>query len=403
MRIWQKILFPALAIVLVFFIFIHIFINIKGKDLLVKNLEEVFQRKVRIAGLATSFPANIRLKDVEAEGLFKIREVYAGGVGLNIFRNTLDLSLLKISQPIVTIERNFAQAASEAFVSSDHITTGAVKNQPGPNPAVPKQNGFVPPRLSINHLIVSEGTVNFIDKLKDNKDILIKVEHLNLKIDNLNPGALGSQKTLLDLKASIPWRQGQEQGKIEAGGWVNLSKKDIEVALNVSDIDGVYLHPYYSAWVDLEKARIDSAKLNFSSKISGLNNNVAAECHLELTDIVRKPLPPEENNEKAAKITDAVMDIFKAMDQGKIVLDFTIRTKMDRPEFGFSQIKMAFEDKLAKGRKPGGLISKDIFMLPGSILQRTIKGVNDFYKAVIDGTANIVKQIKKTTEGPSKK
>ena len=66
----------------------------------------------------------------------------------------------------------------------------------------------------------------------------------------------------------------------------------MQAALKIKDIDAIYLYPYYSMWVDLEKARIEKAKLNFSADINGLNNNVNVECHLELTDMVRKPLEP---------------------------------------------------------------------------------------------------------------
>ena len=411
MNLWQKIIFLALTFILVFFISLHIIVNIKGKDILTQKLEEAFQRKVRIVSLSTSFPANVLVKDVEAEGLFKIKEIFAGGGVFDIFSNSLSLSLLKINQPVISIERNLAQSATQAFVSSgqqpqpNDNTAQKIINQPDKaqasiKPVVGAQNKFPPIKFLINRLIVSDGALNFTDKLTDTKDILIKIEHLNLKINNLIPKIFASQTTTFDLNAEIPWREGQERGKIVTEGWINLVKKDIDATLKIEDIDGVYLYPYYSTWVDLEKARIESAKLNFSSKIKGQNNNVTAECHLELADIVRRPLPLEQSDEKAAKITDAVLDMFKAMDQGKIVLDFIIRTKIDRPEFGFTQIKMAFENKLAQTKKTG---PQDLLMLPGNVLHLTIKGAADFSKAIVDGTFNLAKELRKVVEGTSKK
>jgi hypothetical protein len=155
--------------------------------------------------------------------------------------------------------------------------------------------------------------------------------------------------------------------------------------------------------VDLEKARIESAKLNFSSNIHGIDNKVTAECHLELTDIVRKPRPPEENQEKAEKLADTVLDAFRAMNQGKIVLDFTIRTKMDRPEFGFGSIKMAVEDKLARARNGSGVTPQNVMMLPGKLLEGATKGATEFSKSVIDGTFAIGQGIKKSVEETFKK
>jgi hypothetical protein len=158
--------------------------------------------------------------------------------------------------------------------------------------------------------------------------------------------------------------------------------------------------------VDLEKARIEKATLNFISTIHGLNNNVTADCHLELADIVRKPRSPEDSpeREKAEQIADAVLDLFRAMNQGKIVLDFIIRTKMDRPEFGFKSVKSAFEEKLALASKANGSFQpQDLLMLPGKLLEGAVKGATDFSKAVIEGTFAVGNQLKKSVEDTFKK
>jgi hypothetical protein len=174
----------------------------------------------------------------------------------------------------------------------------------------------------------------------------------------------------------------------------------MQATINIQDIDGIYLGPYYSNWIDLEKARIEKANLNFTSNIQGLNNNITADCHLELTDIVRSPRPPEEPQEKAEKITNIVIDTLRALDQGKIVLDFTIKTKMDRPEFGLGNIKMAFEDRIAKvfGPSTSGIKPADILLLPLKIIEGSVKGATDISKAVIDGTFAVGNEFKKAVE-----
>ncbi len=156
-------------------------------------------------------------------------------------------------------------------------------------------------------------------------------------------------------------------------------------SLKIENIDAIAFYPYYSTWVDLEKARIEKAKLNFSSKIQGKDNDISAQCHLELADIVRKVRPPEQPQQKAERLTDAVLDMFKAMDQGKVVLDFTLHTKMDHPQFGFENIKSAFEGKLMQARSSSGLRTQDVLLLPGKMLQSGLKSGMDLSKAVIDG------------------
>jgi hypothetical protein len=404
MKLWKEILLIAFFVIILIFIGLHIFVNIQGKSLLAKKLEATLNREVKIGSLVTSFPATINIKNIEAKDLFKIDEVVAAGGFFDIFRRSFKLSKLKISRPTVTLQKGLVESPAEVFTPNENAQAKTENKAATPdlNPVAIPQGEFLFPRFFISHFIVNEGTINFIDRSISKDGLVIKIEHLNIKVDNLNFGRGGSYLTDFELKGRIPWQEGKEEGKIEAVGWLNFPKRDMQATLKIEDIDGVYLYPYYSKWVDLEKARIEKANLNFTSNIQGLNNNVTADCHLELTDIVRKPRSPDEPEEKAERITNAVLDIFRALNQGKIVLDFTIRTKMDRPEFGFGNIKMAFENRLAEARttefKP-----ENVLMLPVKLLEGLVKGATDFSKAVVDGTFAVGKEVKKSVEDAFKK
>jgi len=221
--------------------------------------------------------------------------------------------------------------------------------------------------------------------MSQDQNLLVSIKDINASIDNLNFTGIGSQVTNFKLSAKMPWQKDSYEGAIEAYGWVNLFKKDIDAVFKIKDIDGVYLHPYYAKWVDLEKARIERAKLNFSSQIEGLDNNVTANCHLELTDIVRRPRLEDEPKEKAEKITDALLDIFRILNEGKIVLDFKIKTKLDYPQFGFEDIKQAIEKEVNRSRPGLGVDFEKIALLPVNLIRTTAKGITGMFKAVIDG------------------
>jgi hypothetical protein len=263
------------------------------------------------------------------------------------------------------------------------------------------QKRWIPP-LICKYIVIKDGQLDFIDRGAGPKGLKITVKEIYLELNNLYL-VPRSAVANFELRARIPWQEDEEEGRLEAIGWVNLYKKEMQATLKIHDIDGVYLYPYYSTWVDLEKARIQKAKLNFASNIEGINNDITAKCHLELTDIVRTPRSADEPQEKAEKITDVVLDIFRSLNQGKIVLDFTIRTKMDYPEFGFANIKMAFEDKLAMARKGGALHPDEVLKLPGRLLEGTVKSARDLSKAMLDGVFAIGNGIKKTAEDSFKK
>jgi hypothetical protein len=271
-----------------------------------------------------------------------------------------------------------------------------------PLPAATEEKNKKRMRFIAKRIKISEGRIDFIDLTAGTGGIRIALKDINFNLRNLFAFP-SSVITSFNLNAKIPWEKGRDEGVIEAEGWLNFAKKDMQATLNIKDIDGIYLYPYYSDWVDLEKARIQSAKLNFTSDIHGLSNNVTALCHLELTDIVRKPLEEGQSEEKASKVTAAVLDIFRTLNQGKVVLDFTIRTKMDRPEFSFTNIKMALEDKLHQGGTADTFEPQDVLLLPSKFWEEVVKYATKFSKVVIDSSFMVGNEIKKSVEDIFKK
>jgi len=383
MKFWIKILFILILVFILIWTAAYLFLVYKGKPIIIGQLEKLTQKQVKMGSLDLSPSFDLKIKDLEIKDLAKVGSLSISPNFLGLLTGKIALNELKIYQPELTYVR---QKETPAATDAGGGVSGT---------SLPAKT---PLRLMIKRISIKDGRLNFIDRAED-KEIKIIVKDLYFMLNNLlvlSPSVI----TKFELKGNIPWQEGQTQGKIEAEGWLNLFKRDMQATLKIGDIDGIYLYPYYSKWVDLEKARIEKAKLNFTSYIQGLNNDVIAQCRLELTDIVRKPRPPEEEPKKAEMIADTVLDIFRALNQGKIVLDFTIKTKMDRPEFNFGNIKMAFEDKLQQGARTEKFNVEDILMFPAKLLEGTVKGATDISKAMIDGTVEVGKQIKRAVIDP---
>ena len=389
MKLWIKTLFAVLAVLALLFAGAYIFLSFQGKALIIRKLEDLTQKKVSIGYFGISLPVNLEIRNLDIRDLAKVDSVFVSPSIVALMSGKIAFNSVRVVNAVLTCQR-FAAQAGEAPAGSA-VSSGA---------ASPQRKKFFP--LIFKRLNIKNGRIDFIDHTIGQEALKITVKDLNFDLTNLYTMP-HSAVTNFELKGRIPWQEGTEEARIEAEGWLNFAKKSMEAVLKIEDIDGIYLYPYYSNWVDLEKARIEKAKLNFTSNIQGLNNNVTADCHLELTDIVRKPRPAEEPEQKAAKITDAVLDIFKALNQGKIVLNFTIRTKMDKPEFGFGNIRMAFEDKLSQARSTGGFKAEDILMFPGKLLEGMVKGATDLSKAVIDGTFAVGNEVKKAVSDSFRK
>jgi hypothetical protein len=411
MRLSIKILLALIITFLLISAVIYLFLVSVGKSIIITQLEELTHKKVSIGYFGLTSPFHLELKNLDIEGLIKVDSIFISPCISGFLAGNIAFNAVKIIRPTVVFEK--AAPATQELTAPTPPTSAApsapadtpapaATSAPAVNAAIKESEKKEPLRLIFKRLKIKEGQIDFIDRTVTRDGLKITIKDLDFNLTNLYLFPR-SAITNFELRAKIPWQQGSEEGKIEAQGWINLFKKDMQAFLKIEDIDGIYLYPYYSNWVDLEKARIGKAKLNFTSNVQGLNNNVTAQCRLELTDIVRKPRLPEEAEEKAEKITNVVLGILRSLNQGKIVLDFTIRTRMDRPEFTFGDIKTAFEDKLTQGRKTDGISPQDVLVLPGKVIQGTFKGLTDMTTAVLIGTISVGKEIGKVFRDTLKK
>jgi len=375
----------------------------RGKALILAKLEELTGKKASIGYLTIIPPFNLEIKNLKVEGVADVENISLSPSVPNLIAGRLAFNKIVFIRPQVTYERGTAVSAlkvTKALPAAVPVSVKAAQKALVEIGAVPKltfkPRAPHPIDIVIKRMRIKDGTLNYVDHGVGPEGIRITIKDLNFKLSNVHTPFF-DDVTNFELKGRMPWRQGVEEGRLEAKGWMNFSKKDMQASFRVSDIDGIYLYPYYSNWVDLEKSRIESAKLAFSSDIQGLDNNVTAACHLELSDIVRTPRPSEAPPEKAEKLTDALLGMFKSVDAGKVVLDFTIRTKMDKPRFVFADVKSAFENKIALARA-GSFRPEGVFLLPGKMLGGTLKGATGLSKALLDGTFTLGKEITKGFE-----
>lgn len=395
-----KILLTAIIIFVFLFITAYVAVVSHGKAILTKQIENLTQRKVNIGYVGLTLPFDLEIRNLNIAGLAEVGHIFVSPSIIGLLSGNIVLNNLKLIRPKLIYERTKAvtlDSSGNTTITASPQLKGDLKSES--KTGRQKKQAL---RLIFKHLSIKDGSLDFSDHTLGGEGIKIIVKDINFNLTNLYLFPC-SAITNFAFSGRIPWQEGQKEGTIEAEGWLNVFKKDMQATLKIQDINGVYLYPYYSAWVDLEKARIEKAKLNLTSNIHSLDNNLAAECHLELTDIVFKVRPDEENQDKAEKIAVAVMDVFKALNKGKIILNFTIRTKMVSPQFSMGDVKDAFEQKLAEAKKNSQISTEDLFRVPGKVAVGTVKGATDLSKALIDGTFSIAKELKEAVEYAFKK
>jgi hypothetical protein len=394
MKNWKKI-FKIVTATVVIFAMVYTLALLAVKIFIIAKIEQATGLKTTISSLDIRPPFGIQVRGFEIAGLIKADRIYIGPSMRSLLLGRIAFNKILIGNPEFTYQRNPAPPAPVVETAAGVQPPAAAveeQNPPVPVPAAVSAQAKPFP-LVIKKLKVYSGKLHFIDTTAASGKITVLVKDMNFYITNLSTtGKRGVSN--FDLRGNISWDTGEPDGKVSLAGWVDLNKKDIQANLKVESIDAIVFYPYYSTWVDLEKAKIKKAKLNFNCEIKGVNNDVTADCHLELADMVRSARLVDEPKQKAERITDAVLDMFKTMDNGRIVLDFLLHTKMDHPEFGFANFKAAFESKLMQARASAGMRPQDMLSLPVRWVRSGIKTGTDLSNAVIDGIFDLSNGVK---------
>ena len=370
----------------------YVYLVFAGRFIVSSQLESLTNKKTTIGALFVLPPANIIIRDLEIKDTAKAESIYVSVSPLMLLAGNIALNELSAVGLHVTLEK--FPAPKETIPVSG-----------GSGKAVSNNAKLEALRLPVvfKKIKITNGKLTFIDRTVGKDGVRISVKDIYVDIKNFYLYPLSSTATNFNISAKIPWLEGQEEGRVSFEGWLDAFKKDMRATLKVMGIDGVYLYPYYSQWVDLESSRIEKAKLNFVSDIQGLNNIINAKCDLRLTDITFKERAPEEPAQRGEVIAQAVLKKFKLENQRDIVCQFNYTTKMDRPEFSFGIIKGAVEEKFTEDRKRRQPLVGNVILLPVKLIEGTIKGTADIFRALVGGTFAIGNEVKKGVEGSFRK
>lgn len=377
-----------------------LFLHLKGKSLIVDELKGLTGRNVTIGKFILSPTLKIELQDLIIENIFKADSIKIIPNIIESLSGKIVIQGIEITKPEFVVVR-VANVGNTELVLADSpfytqsIAAAASSVEAGSSSAqrLIRIRNILVNALFIKNVSVREGKFGFLDKTGVTEPVKLIVQDLNI---NLNNAILLPRSVInnLELRGNVPIEGNAQMGEVEISGWVNFIKKDIEANIKIRNIDGVSLYPYYSDWIKLDKSRIKTVKLSFDSQIHGLNNDVTADCRLELTEISFKERAQEEKEERAEKIASFVLGLLKSVDGGKMEVKFPIKTKMDNPVFGGDIIKTAVMEKVVNARNKSRLKTEDIVLFPEKVVQGTVKGATDITKALISGTLDITKELK---------
>ena len=387
METWVKVLVIAAVVFSLIFCSFYIFLTVSGRAIVTKQIEDITHQKVAIGHFEVSPALTVFINDLEITGVGKVESLIISPQPLGILTGAYVCKEVVIAGPHLVLVRNNNQLST---VSEGQGEAASVPMAVYVRTAAQKRKYFY--RVaSLRRITLRNGELDFIDRGVGGHDLKISLKDLNLSCA-VSPHFLSR----FTVTGRIPWREGKNEGRLSAKGWINPFTRDMRATAEIINIDGVYLAPYYKQWLDLEKTGVEKATLHFTSALSGFHNDLTANCRLELADIAFKQLAPEEKPPKEEKAASQVIDMFKALEQGRVSLNFTVKTKMDRPEFGFSGIRMALEEKFAQGRIEKALEVQDVLSVPNRALEGIFKSASELTHAIASGTSALGTLVGKT-------
>ena len=264
----KKFIVILLVVLAVISVTAFVLINLKGKDVIVSQLQSKLNADVKIGSVKIIFPITVKLHNLSIENFLETKELAVQPSILSLFTGNIAISKISLVSPKIIVEKT--RGGSFNFASLLKPTSGEAK------------------KVIIGKIVIKDGSVDFIDRKISSEGFRFKIINLNVNVSNLM-----SPRFKINAKA-----QGSDSstiGFVKADGWISLLRKDMKAKFELSDLDGAYFSPYFQKFLSSQKLK--SAIVNSQINLIAENNEIDGKCHLEIDEIVYEEEPDSEQGE----------------------------------------------------------------------------------------------------------
>lgn len=295
-----KIAIWILAVLILFFAALNIFLRVFGRAIIVSQIEKNLKAEVKLASLQIGLPLSITLNGLEIRGLIKADKISFSPSLLAMMAGKIVLGNLRVTKPRITI----------------------LKESDGSFNFPIKPSGGQAPPILLTALKIDNGRLDFIDKKISSEDYRITVDKINVDIAKVMfPPA--SLYTNFDVSAVLLNMAGSPAGDISLLGWIDFGPKNMDGELKLENADFSSLAPYFKGAFAVKE--LLSARLNFNANLKAVNNDLTAKCRAEFITGTK-----QESVSSGSRAVSNILSLFSDR-LGKINFDFTINTKLDNP------------------------------------------------------------------------
>lgn len=307
----------------------YLLIISKAKDYLANIIEEKTNAQASIGAVTVGFPLKLQLNNLrlfeKADATSKKEFFYAERIAiapsvLSFFTRRFIIKELQVDYPRIELIKdiNGSYNFSNILIKDDRTIK---KNTAKANSR----------SLILLGLSVRDGQVKYIDRSIAKEIVELIVDNIDIHISKL-AFPFVSLKTNFSASGDIPAQSGYSNGDFLMKGWIDVFKKDLDADIKLNNIDIRYVKPYL---MNLLASNIDSGAIFFYSKITAKDNDLIADCKLNIKDIEFITIPEELTlfGLYIGKITELIKD-----EQKELSVDFTIKTKLDAPRLKITKV-----------------------------------------------------------------
>ena len=349
----------AIIIVLVLtglFIAASLAVMIYGKAYVESAIKQNLKMEAHIGSISLRMPLSMHIKEIRIGKLFSASEVSFTPNIFGALAGKIVLNNLSIINPVVNIEQE----------------SGGSLNLPNF-----QKKGKQPP-VFLTGLNIENGRIVFTDKKVAPDGYKTALDKINLRINKVML-PLTSLNAKFSLSAVLSDGALRPQGAIASKGQIDFIKKNMDANLKLKGLEVNHFAPYYGDF--LSKKKIVSACVDLVSDFKAINNDLSIKNNFKLSKIVYAQEDQQENQLPEINFARNALDLF-ADREGVVALNFTIKTKLDKPSITVKELKKimisAAVDNLTS-QSPQDLVEKATSMIEkykdlGKQLKSILKG-----------------------------
>ncbi len=345
------------GIILVAVIIIHfalfVFINTKGKDLIIGGLKGNLGMEAAIESLSLKFPFNLEIKDFKSEDLsFKRANISFGFYNPFASRLSLNKVYLDGLKLKITKDKSRIQLGSSSSKNKPKVyqgeglapnNSGVGISQPGSDSdqAQGYNSKEAEPKLKEKKFSLAVG--NFYLKnssldltyLSNRRPVNVILDNIDLRLRGFTYPEASKFFLKLNTTLGLPLMRSKGDNGLVVEGWVDYDNKNMDLRVNIDNLDYLTFGKYCPSSWQPDNLKLKEAILSFESKLNSQDNNLTIDNLLTIEEV--EFLEREEGQEESfqAKTLKTVISYLKG-NKEKPTFHFKLITKMDSPKLDFS-------------------------------------------------------------------